>query len=103
MRHKKASFAYDEVKISERDWLTVGLMWMALGAMALGPFDVVAKAGRILFAVALMVHSVEALYAAFRGWSVGRGARTWLLKTLVLGSFALLALESHLKKPTRRE
>ena len=101
MQHKNALLAYDEIRIAERDWLIVGLMWMALGAVALGPFDVVAKAGRILFAFAFVVHTIEALYTAIRSWRVGLGAWAWFLRTIVLGSFALLALEVHLKRPPR--
>ena len=101
MQYEDASLAYGEVAIAERDWLIVGFMWMALGAAALGQFDGVAKAGRILFAFAFMVHTIGAMYAAFRAWSVGLSARIWLLRTLVLGSLALVALEKHLKKESR--
>ncbi|MGH7932432.1 MAG: TMEM254 family protein [Candidatus Binataceae bacterium] len=100
MQRKNAFLAYDEIKIAERDWLAAGLMWMALGAVALGPFAAAAKAGRILFVFALALHTIEALYAAFRAQRAGLNARIWLLRTMVLGSLALLAL-AHFKKAPR--
>ena len=98
MENQNAHLAYSEIPIAEHEWLIVALMWMAVGAMALGPFDAVAKTGRILFALIVMVHVIEALYAAFRARTVGLSARIWFLRTIVLGLFACLALDRHIRK-----
>ncbi len=101
MQRRQMLSGYDEIAIAEREWRIAGLLWIALGALALGPFGVAARAGRVLFAFSLMVHIAEALYTALRASLVGLSARTWLLRTLVLGSFAVLALEFHLKHAPR--
>jgi hypothetical protein len=49
----------DRIEIPERDWLLCGLLWVAVGTVALGPFGVVARVGRGLFALMLMVHTAE--------------------------------------------
>jgi len=86
------------IEIPERDWLLCGLLWVAVGTVALGPFGVVARVGRGLFALMLMVHTAESLYAAVRAGRFGFGARSWFLRTIVLGSLALLTLETHIRK-----
>jgi len=98
MQDQNAHPAYGAIPIAEHEWLIVGLMWMAVGAMALGPFDAVAKTGRILFALIFMVHTIEALYAASRAQASGLSARTWFLRTIVLGLFACLALDRHIRR-----
>jgi len=101
MQRRQMLSGYDGIAIAEREWLIAGLLWIGLGALALGPFGAAARAGRVLFAFSLMVHISEALYAAPRASLMGLNARTWLLRTLMLGSFAVLALELHLKHASR--
>lgn len=97
---RKILFMRDGVQIAERDWLACGLLWMSLGALALGPFGIVARAARALFAFTLSLHVIEAVYVAFRARAAGRNALAWFLRTLVLGLFALLAIETRLAKPS---
>ncbi len=73
----------------------------SFGTLALGPFGVAARVGRGLFAFTLMVHTIEALYTAIRDWRLGLGAQSWFLRTVVLGSLALLALEIHIRSAPR--
>lgn len=98
---KRPSFAYDRIEIPKRDWLLCGLLWMAVGALALGPFGFAAQVGRGLFALMLIVHAAEALYTAIRAHRLGLRAQSWFLRTVVLGSLALLALETHIRKTSR--
>ncbi len=93
---------YEKIGFAERDWMTCGLLWIAIGTLAVGPVDVVARAGRVFFALALSVHMVEAVYVAFGARRAAFGAQKWFLRTMVLGSLALLKLEVHLRKGPRR-
>jgi Transmembrane protein 254 len=102
MQRSKPALALCEViEIAERDWLTCGLLWIAIGTLALSPFAIVARVGRVLFAFTLCVHTVEAAYVAFRARMVGLSAQKWFLRTIVLGSLALLTMEFHLRKVPR--
>jgi len=100
-QHKRVLFGYDRIEIAERDWLICGLLWVGVGTLALGPFGVAAAVGRGLFAFMLIVHTIEALYTAIRAWRHGLGAQSWFVRTIVLGSLALLALETHLRRTPR--
>ena len=101
--HSKAILAsYEGIEIPERAWLTCGLLWIAVGMLALSPFDVLARMGRLAFAFTLLVHTVEAAYVALRAAAAGFSAQKWFLRTIVLGSFALLTIEFHLRKELRR-
>ena len=66
MRRQKVLFGYDRIEIGERDWLICGLLWVGIGTLALGPFGVAAGVVRGLFALMLIVHTIEALYTAIR-------------------------------------
>lgn len=98
MPGKHALFPYEHIEIPERDWLICGLLWLAVGTLALGPFGIVARVGRWLFAIMLVVHTIEALYTSIRAWSLGLGRQSWFLRTMVLGALALLALEAHIRR-----
>lgn len=98
IQHKRVLFGYDRIEIAERDWLICGLLWVGVGTLALGPFGVAARVGRGLFAFMLIVHTIEALYTAIRAWRLGLSAQSWCLRTVVLGSLALLTLETHLRR-----
>lgn len=103
MQRSKAALAtYDGIEIAECGWLTCGLLWITIGTLALGPLGVVARAGRVFFAFTLCVHTVEAMYVAFRAWTAGLSAQKWFLRTMVLGSLALLSLETNLRRTSRR-
>ena len=95
---QKILFMYDRIEVAERDWLACGLLWMSLGALALGPFGSVARIARVLFAFTISVHVMEAIYAAFRARAAGLNPQAWFLRTLVLGLFGLLTIDTHLKK-----
>jgi hypothetical protein len=101
MQHSKVLLASEQIEIQERDWLICGLLWVGVGTLALGPFGVAARVGRGLFAFMLMVRTIEALYTAIRAWRMGLSAQSWFLRTVVLGSFALMALESHIGRAHR--
>jgi uncharacterized membrane protein HdeD (DUF308 family) len=98
MRRRRVLLIYDRIEIAERDWLICGLLWVAVGTLALGPFGFAARVGRGLFAFMLIVHTIEAFYTAIRAWRQGLDAQSWFLRTVVLGALALLALEVHLRK-----
>ena len=103
MTHSKAALTlYEGIEIPERDWLICGLLWIAIGMLALSPFDVLARTGRVIFALTLCVHTVEATYVALRAAAAGFNAQKRFLRTIVLGSFALLIIEFHLRKEPRR-
>ncbi len=103
MQRSRAAVAlYERIEIAERDWLTCGLLWIAIGTLAVSPLGIVARAGRVLFAVTLCVHMVEAINVAFRAPTSGLSARKWFLRPMVLGSLALLAIELHLRKLPRQ-
>lgn len=103
MQRSRATLAlYSGIEIAERDWLTCGLLWIVIGTLAISPLGVIARAGRILFAFMLCVHTIEAIYVALRAWSMGLNAHRWFLRTIVLGSLALLTMEVHLRKMPRR-
>lgn len=87
--------------IAEHDWLICGLFWIGMGTLAVGPLGSIAQAGRMLFALTLFVHTVEALYVAFRARTAKLSVQTWFLKTIVLDSLALLRLEIHLRQVPR--
>jgi uncharacterized protein YhhL (DUF1145 family) len=97
MHGQNSRFAAEEIEIAEHRWLAVSFIWVILGALAAGPFGSAAKVGRMLFWFTLTVHSVEALYGALRARKGGLGAWKWFLRTIVLGLFALLVLERHLR------
>lgn len=101
MQHRKALLIHDRIEIAEHDWLICGLLWVVIGTLALGPHGSLSRAGRILFEFTLSVHTIEALYTASRAWRAGISASTWFLKTIVLGSLALLALETHIRRAPR--
>jgi len=101
MQHSKVLLAYEQIEIPERDWLICGLLWVGLGTLALVPFGVAARVGRGLFAFMLIVHTIEALYTAIRAWRLRLDAQSWFLRTVVLGSLALLALETHIRRTPR--
>jgi uncharacterized membrane protein HdeD (DUF308 family) len=71
MRRQKVLFGYDRIEIGERDWLICGLLWVGIGTLALGPFGVAAGVVRGLFALMLIVHTIEALYTAIRARQAG--------------------------------
>jgi hypothetical protein len=97
-RSRPASPVSDGIQIVERDWLICGLLWIVIGTLALSPLGVVAQAGRVLFVFMFCVHAIEAIYVTFRAWGAGLNAQKWLLRAIVLGSLALLAIETHLRK-----
>jgi hypothetical protein len=101
MRHSKLLLAYNQIAIPERDWLICGLLWAGVGTFALGPFGVAARVGRGLLAFMLILHTIEALYTAIRAWRLRLSAQSWFLRTVVLGSLALLALETHIRRTPR--
>ena len=101
MQHSKVLLGSEQIEIQERDWLICGLLWVGVGALALGPFGVAGRVGRGLFVFMLIVHTLEALYAAIRAWRLGLSAQSWFLRTVVLGSLALVALESHIGRVHR--
>ena len=101
MRRGKALATREPIEIAERDWLICGLLWVGVGTLALGPFGVAARVGRGLFTVMLIVHTIEALYAAIRVRHLGLSSQSWLLKTVVLGSLAIVKLETHIRKIPR--
>jgi len=101
MRHSKVLIAFEQIEIQERDWLICGLLWVGVGTLALGPFGVAARVGRGLFALMLIVHTIEAFYTAIRAWRQGLDAQSWFLRTVVLGSLGLLALETHIRRTPR--
>jgi len=101
-RSRAALAVYDEIEIVERDWLICGLLWIAIGTLAVSPLGVVARVGRVLFACALSVHMTEAIYVTLRAWTAGLSRRKWFLRTMVLGSLPLLTMEVHLRKVPRR-
>ena len=74
---QKISFMCDRIEVAERDWLACGLRWMSLGTLALGPFRIVARIARALFAFTISVHIIEAVYAAFRTRAAGLNPRAW--------------------------
>jgi len=98
MPSKNALFPHEHIENPKRDWLTYGLLWLAVGTLALGPFGIVARVGQGLFAFMLVVHTIEALYTAIRAWRLGLGGQSWFLRTMVLGALALLALETHVRR-----
>jgi hypothetical protein len=103
MQRRRAGLAvYEGIEIAERDWLICGLLWIAIGTFAVTPFRVTAWAGRVLFLFTLCLHTVEAVYVAFRVWMAGLSPRKWFLKTMVLGFLALLTIETHLRRAPRR-
>jgi hypothetical protein len=101
MRRQRVLLAYDRIEIADRDWLTCGLLWVTIGTLALGPFGPATRVGRVLFVFTLTVHAIEALYAAIRARQAGLSMQTWFLRTIVLGSLALLTLEVHLREALR--
>jgi hypothetical protein len=101
MQCNEVSVSYQGSEVAERDWLICGLLWVAMGTLALGPFGFIARAGRVLFAFTLLVHGVEAVYVAFRAWMAGFSVSTWFFRTIVLSLFALLALQRELGKVPR--
>ena len=101
MQHSKVLLASQQIEMPERDWLICGLLWVGVGTLALGPFGVVARVGRGLFAFMLMVHTIEALYTAIRARRMGLSAQSWFLRTVVLGLLGLLALETHIRRAPR--
>ena len=101
MQQKKTLLTHDRIEIPERDWLICGLLWVGVGTLALGPFGFAARVGRGLFAFMLIVHTIEALYTAIRAWRLGLSTQSWFLRTVVLGSLALLALETHIRRTPR--
>ncbi len=102
MHRNKVLVMSEEIEIAERDWLICGLLWVAIGTLASGPFGFIARGARVLFALTLFVHTIEALYVTFRSWKAGLSPQTWFLRTIVLGALALLTLETHLRKRPRR-
>jgi hypothetical protein len=101
MQHRRTLLIHDRIEIAEHDWLICGLLWLVIGTLALGSLGPVSRAGRILFAFTLSLHMIEALYTATRAGRPGLSAPTWFLKTIVLGSLALLALETHIRRAPR--
>lgn len=93
---------HEGIEIAERDRLICGLLWIAIGTLAVSPLSIAARAGRVLFALALCVHTTEAAYVSFRAWTAEPSARKWFLRTMVLGSLALLRVEVHLRRVPRR-
>lgn len=71
MRRRRVLFAYGQIEIAERDWLICGLLWVGVGTLALGPFGFAARVGRGLFALMLIVYTIEALYTAIRARQAG--------------------------------
>jgi hypothetical protein len=98
MPNKDAPCPHEHIEIPERDWLTCGLLWLAVGTLALGPFGIVARVGQGLFTFMLVVHTIEALYTSIRAWRLGLRGQSWFLRTMVLGALALLALEAHIRR-----
>lgn len=103
MHHSRPALVlYERIEIAERDWLICGLLWIAIGILGASPLGMVARVGRGLFAFTLGIHTTQAVYVAFRAWAAGLGARRWFLRTMVLGAFALLAVEAYLRGVPRR-
>ncbi len=102
MPNETEPFACEQIEIAERDWLACGLLWVVVATLALGPFGLAARVGRGLFVLMLIVHTTEALYMSIRAGRLGLGARAWFLRTIVLGSLALVRFETHISLATRR-
>lgn len=101
MERNKVLVMHQGSESAEHTWLTCGLLWVAIGTLALGLFGSVARVGRMLFGLTLFVHMIETLYAALRMRTVGLNAQTWFLKTVVPGPFVLLALDLHIRRMLR--
>jgi hypothetical protein len=86
--HRPILALHEGIEIAERDWLICGLLWMAIGTLAVSPLSIAARAGRVLIALALCVHTTEAAYVFFRAWMARLSAGKWFLRTMVLGSLA---------------
>ncbi len=83
--------------IPESDWLKVGFFWMAVGFIAAMPplsRSLLGGLARWLFNLTVAVHLVEAFYSISVTRRAGLNERSWFLKTLFLGYFALRKLSS---------
>jgi uncharacterized membrane protein YiaA len=101
MHTKRAVLVEEQPEFGERQWLICGLLWIAVALLAVGPFGPAAKIGKIIFAFMFILHLSEAMYTGIRAWRAGLSGAGWFLRTMVLGSFALMALETRLRKASR--
>jgi uncharacterized membrane protein HdeD (DUF308 family) len=88
----------DGVAIAERDWLICGLLWIVFGTIAVTPFGIASRIGRVLFALMLVVHTVEAVYVGVRARMAGLDAQRWFLRTMIVGALGMMKLEAYLRK-----
>jgi hypothetical protein len=86
------------VKIGENGWLVCGLLWVAAGALTIAPLTIAARVGRSLLELMLLVHTIEAVYTTVRAWVADLNVRRWFLRTIVLGSLAVFALETAVRR-----
>jgi hypothetical protein len=78
------------IEIPERDWLTVGFVWMALGFVASMPpisHSWLGHVARLILDLTVVVHVAEAFYAFTLAQRAGLDGGPWFWKTLFLGYF----------------
>jgi len=87
-------------RIAENGWIVCGLLWVVAGALTVAPFTIAARLGRLLLELMLLVHTIEAGYTTVRAWAAGLNVWQWSLRTIILGSLAVLTLEITVRRPT---
>jgi len=84
------------MEISERDWLTMGFYWMAVGFLATMPpigGSWFGAAARALFDLTIAVHIGEAIYSTTLTRRAGLKGNQWVWRALFLGYFAIRKLQ----------
>ena len=85
------------MEIPERDWLTVGFFFMAVGFVATMPpigGSWLGILARWIFNLTLAAHIGEALYSATLCRRAGLDRNQWFWRTLFLGYFSIRKLQS---------
>jgi len=77
-------------EITERDWLTVGFIWMGTGFIACMPpisGTILGELARWIFDLTIVAHVIEAFYAMMLAQRAGLEPNHWFWRTLFLGYF----------------
>jgi transmembrane protein TMEM254 len=85
------------MEIGERDWLTVGFFWMAVGFIATMPLIGPSWLGvlaRWIFNLTVAAHIGEAFYSTTLTDRAGLDRNQWFWRTLFLGYFSIRKLQS---------